>query len=38
MYERMLNKNEKPTAEQMASYCGTTSTMFEGKFRTCKYR
>jgi|GEM_PF-2260919 len=28
MYERMLNKNEKPTAEQMASYCGATSTMF----------
>lgn len=28
MYERMLNKNEKPTAEQMASYCWATSTMF----------
>ncbi len=30
MYERMLNKNEKPTAKQMASYCGATSTMSNG--------
>lgn len=28
MYERMLNKSETPTVEQMTSYCGATAVMF----------
>jgi hypothetical protein len=29
MFERMLNKNEQPTIEQMISYCKVTSKLFK---------
>ena len=28
MYERMLNKSESPTVENMTAYCGETARMF----------
>ena len=28
MYERMLNRNEKPTFTQMTAYCGGTAALF----------
>lgn len=28
MYERMLNKSENPTVENMTAYCGETARMF----------
>lgn len=28
MYERMLNKNDIPTIEEMAEYCGKNEQLF----------
>lgn len=39
MYERMLNKRENPTVENMTAYCGETARMFSelNEWISCEY-